>query len=324
MQPIVSILMTAYNAERFIDQSINSILNQTVSSFELIIINDGSTDNTSAIIHRYKNTDNRIKIINNPNNLFVPRSLNRGLEAAKGQFIAILDADDIALPHRIEIETHYLNQHPEVFLVAGKAQLVNQRGAIVCLHPAYKNLEKILPQRNVIVHSTIMFRNDKHHFYRPNMYYCLDYDLYLNLLSEGKQLHCLNQVVTKYRVLENSTSNSHSFHQHLFIQKCQLFYHQRINTGKDEYNIFNPSQILNQKVDKHYLLEQEIRLKFRTHNMKEARKLMRDYSKQHGYKNIYLLFYLSSFLPVRLLYALRRLKLNSHILRLNGKSKNYF
>ena len=110
--PKISVIMPAYNAERYIREAIDSILRQTWSDFELIIIDDGSTDSTAAIIAGY--TDNRIRFCPNAQNMGVAATLNRGLELACGAYVARMDADDISLPERFAKQAAYLDAHPNV------------------------------------------------------------------------------------------------------------------------------------------------------------------------------------------------------------------
>ncbi len=118
--------MPAYNAERYIREAIESILNQTFSDFELIVINDGSTDGTLECIRSFG--DERIKIINNKQNLGIIRSRNIGLQASRGEYIAKMDADDISLNTRLQRQVNYLDQHPEVAVIACKLAVMDESG----------------------------------------------------------------------------------------------------------------------------------------------------------------------------------------------------
>lgn len=121
-RPLVSIVMGAYNAEEFISQAIESILNQTYTNIEFIIIDDCSSDSTSSILSGYAEKDKRIKIISNSENKGLGYSLSLGMEIAKGEFIARMDADDISLPSRLETQVDYLLEHPEVGCVGTSAK----------------------------------------------------------------------------------------------------------------------------------------------------------------------------------------------------------
>ncbi len=110
--PKISVVLPVYNSEKYIAEAVQSILDQTFTDFELLIINDASTDGTLQILESFK--DDRLKIINNPTNLKVVKSLNKGLELAQGEFIARMDADDIAYPQRFEKQIAYFKKYPQV------------------------------------------------------------------------------------------------------------------------------------------------------------------------------------------------------------------
>ena len=112
---MVSIVMSVCNGERHLRRSVESILNQTLTDFEFIIVNDGSTDASPAILQSYDNS--RIVLLHNQKNRGLTYSLNRGLAAAKGEHIARMDADDIAMPRRLEKQVSFLGRHPGVGIV---------------------------------------------------------------------------------------------------------------------------------------------------------------------------------------------------------------
>ncbi|MBM6945113.1 MULTISPECIES: glycosyltransferase family 2 protein [Bacteroides] len=126
---LVSVVMPAYNAERFLREAIDSVLNQTYPNFELIIINDGSTDHTEEIILSY--SDSRIKYVRNEQNLKLIKTLNKGVELAQGKYIARMDADDISLPERFEEEVRYLEEHPDVDIVSCFPYDIDLRGKVL-------------------------------------------------------------------------------------------------------------------------------------------------------------------------------------------------
>jgi glycosyltransferase involved in cell wall biosynthesis len=108
----VTVLMPVYNGERFLAEAVDSVLRQTLRDFEMLIIDDGSSDGTADILARYR--DSRIRIVNNGRNLGLIATLNKGLDLARGALIARMDADDISLPRRLEVQHDYLRKHPEV------------------------------------------------------------------------------------------------------------------------------------------------------------------------------------------------------------------
>ena len=129
--PKISVIMSAYNSEKFISKSIDSILAQTFKNFELIIINDSSIDKTKDIIETYRKKDKRIKIICNRQNLGPAKSRNRALKIAKGEYIAIMDSDDVSLPKRLEVQYHFLENNPDIFLIGGGAIKINESGEVI-------------------------------------------------------------------------------------------------------------------------------------------------------------------------------------------------
>lgn len=113
--PIVSIIMPVYNAEQYIEEAIDSILNQTMSDWEMIIVNEATTtDSTNDIVTRYMKKDARIKLVSNERKLGISKSLNVGLRLAEGKYVARMDADDISLPNRLEEQVRYMDEHPEI------------------------------------------------------------------------------------------------------------------------------------------------------------------------------------------------------------------
>ena len=112
--PLVTIFMAVYNVENFIKDSLESILNQTYKNFEFLIVNDASTDHSSEILQLYEKKDKRIRVIHNKHNMGIPYTRNIGLKEANGKYIAIMDADDIALPFRIEKQVLFMENNPEI------------------------------------------------------------------------------------------------------------------------------------------------------------------------------------------------------------------
>lgn len=117
-QPLVSILMPCYNVEKYVEESLNSILNQTYRNMEIVVINDCSTDSTGEILERMAQQDSRIRLISNEENLKLIKTLNKGIKLCKGDYIARMDADDISLPARIEKEVRFLESHKDHDIVS--------------------------------------------------------------------------------------------------------------------------------------------------------------------------------------------------------------
>lgn len=245
--PEISVILSAYNAEKYIEKSLKSVLNQTYKNFEFIVINDCSTDNTLKIIKKIAETDYRIIIINNLLNEFVIESRNKGLRKAKGKYIAIIDADDIWLDDKLEKQLYDIENDKSIFLLSANAYEINENdqviGQVIRPHNIKESNQMILKE-NPFCHPSVLFKNEEY-LYRPKMYYTEEYDLYLRLFSDGKKLVHQRDILFKYRILQNSLSRKNkAIIQALFKQKAIYFYHERINTGKDSYDNFNPDDYL--------------------------------------------------------------------------------
>jgi len=185
----LTVLMSIYNSKDYLEEAITSILNQTMNDFEFLIINDGSTDNSSDIIASFKDT--RIKTIENPVNIGLTKSLNIGLKRATGSFIARQDADDISLPRRLEKQLSYLKTNPNIAVVGSWAKEIEADGAFL---REIKTADDPMVLRwrmlftNQIIHSTMMFRQKdilKLGGYNEEYRYSQDYDLWLKVLKKN-------------------------------------------------------------------------------------------------------------------------------------------
>ena len=203
--PKISVVMSVYNEEKFLDESIQSILNQTFKDFEFIIMNNNSEDNSLNIMKSYK--DKRIKIINNKKNLGAINSVNKGFKIAKGEYIAFFCGDDVSHPKRLEIEFNYLENNPYIFLVGSSAVYINENGKEIRRFRKYNNYKMLawrLRKSCSIIFPSIMFRNENVSL-DPNVLVD-DHNLYFNLLKRGKNLTNLPDFLIKYRVHAGSAS----------------------------------------------------------------------------------------------------------------------
>ena len=292
--------MAVYNSEKYLDESIQSILDQTFRNFELILINDCSTDNSLKIINKYVKKDKRIVIIDNKTNLGRPKARNKGLEIAKGKYIAILDSDDIALPDRLKIQYDFLEKNRDIFLVGSGAYNMDENGTITTKNKPLINSEDIrnkLSTHNCLYHPTIMFRN-KGFMYREKFVYTQDYDFYLILLSNDKKISNIFEPLIKYRINPNAITWSKKSKQKYFELKANEFYHQRLKYGKDEYDKFDPNEILSIDVENstdEFILKSEVEAKFKLNEFKEVRMFCKKYFRHYGFINKMSIYYLLSF-----------------------------
>ena len=120
----ISVVMAAYNGESYVGEAVDSILNQTEKSFELIVVNDGSTDNTKSILESI--SDSRLSIINLPINCGIATARNVGMACVKGDYLAVMDADDVSLPDRLAIQSQFLDQNPGIHILGCRTIRTNQ------------------------------------------------------------------------------------------------------------------------------------------------------------------------------------------------------
>jgi glycosyltransferase involved in cell wall biosynthesis len=232
--PIVSIIMPAYNENRNIDDSITSILLQTFRDFEFIVINDGSTDGTDEIIKKYMGWDDRIILIDHATNQGILKSLNDGLEASRGKYIARMDADDISAHVRLEKQVDFLDSHPDIGLLGSDAVYIDPVGnEIVRLkHPKDDLLIRwTIILCNTFFHPTVMMRSSvlKEHDlkYRQDSQFSEDYDLWLRMMEYTSAAN-LPIPLVYYRVNPESISSQKNLIQlekHIEISKAYIEEH---------------------------------------------------------------------------------------------------
>ncbi|QQS26904.1 glycosyltransferase [bacterium] len=207
--PLVSVVMSVYNGEKYLREAIDSILNQTFTDFEFIIINDGSTDNTLKIIKSYK--DPRIVLISRENK-GQALARNAGIALARGKYIAMMDADDISLPERFEKQVDYLEGHHDIGAVSSFVQNVDSSGKPIGAWEDDVNVKTPEQIRNTIAykncfsHAPTIFRakNIKHYQYR-NIKAAEDYELWLRMISDGIKLAKIPEFLYLYRQHDSST-----------------------------------------------------------------------------------------------------------------------
>ncbi len=235
----ISVVMPVYNAEKYIKQAVESILNQSFSDFEFIIINDGSTDGTLAILENYVKEDERIHLISRENKGLVA-TLNEGIDLAGSPLIARMDADDISLPHRFELQYIYLQENPDVVCVGGDAIIIDQYGRELTLLTTPYNDEalqqQILKGHGALFHPAVMYRTQvikKISGYQTDFYPAEDLDLWLRLGEKGK-LANLDIPVIKYRFLSDSISGKLAKQQYDAARAgCEAAWKRRGLVGQD-------------------------------------------------------------------------------------------
>lgn len=208
--------MTAFNAENFIAQAIESVLKQTYSNFEFIIVNDGSTDSTLKIIKEYALIDTRIELIDHPN-IGMGESLNKAIEIAKGDLIVRMDSDDIMMNNRIEEQIHYLHNNKNVAVLSCLAYYINERNEII--GKTFSDLKTVADCRKYyknneaigLLHPGVVFRKNiikELGGYRGKFWPAEDIDLWNRVVEEGYDIITLQIILMKYRIHNSSSITS--------------------------------------------------------------------------------------------------------------------
>lgn len=208
--PTVTVLMSAYNVEPYIGEAIKSVLAQSYTDFEIVIVEDGSTDRTRAVLNSFK--DKRIVKIFNSENKGLIYSLNLGLNAAKGKYIARFDSDDIMLPERLRLQTAYLEKHPKVDIVSGQTIVMHDYMRTgMFINPITKYGAEIgLLAKCTIAHNCVTFRADMIErlgmAYSDQYIYMEDYGLWANA-AEKMKMHISPRRFAVYRKYDGSTTD---------------------------------------------------------------------------------------------------------------------
>ncbi len=310
-RPKISVITSVYNDQAYLAQSIESILNQSESDFEFIIIDDGSTDNSLSIIESYQKKDSRIKLIRNNDNIGLTKSLNKGLHQAQGRYIARQDANDVSLTGRLAKQFNYLESHTDVFLCGSAISFIDDKGHLTPKKQkdylfSVEGVARALSNQNCFVHSTIFFRNEGIE-YREKFYYAQDYDFYLNLLSQNKKLVNLNEVLVHWRMDPKAISYRNRDKQILFAEKAKEFYQERIKNHSDSYDQFDPQMILNKEsveTNNSVVIEDRLKNHLKQGEFKAAKRLYNSQYKRLEKKNNTTLFWLFVHLPI--IYKLYR------------------
>jgi glycosyltransferase involved in cell wall biosynthesis len=214
MTPPVSVLMPVYNAARYLAEAVESVLGQTFTDFEFLIVDDGSTDRSRVILEQYAVRDSRIRLVSRPNTGYAV-ALNELLRLARGALVARMDADDVALPERLQRQLDYLRAHPDVVCVGSAVHLIDEGGRFLRdAHPGMESdeiQERALTGDCVLNHPSVMMRRapvEAVGGYHPEFEPAEDLDLWLRLGEVGR-LTNLPDVLMKYRQHTASFSERH-------------------------------------------------------------------------------------------------------------------
>lgn len=208
--PTLSIIIITYNTGEFISQAIRSVLYQTHKNFELIIINDGSTDNTKTIVEAFD--DSRIKYFENEKNEGIVYSRNKGLELAKGEYIGMLDADDIAYPEKFEKQIDFLEKNNDFGMIGSRVKFIDKNGKKLPGSWKLKASPEMIPSimlfKNYFLQSAVLYRREcvRQYSFKTDFKIGEDYLIWFDILKKWKAWN-LQQYLVDYRIHNESITN---------------------------------------------------------------------------------------------------------------------
>lgn len=225
--PTVSVLLCVYNGERYLREAVDSILAQTWTDFEFVIVDDASTDKTPAILDSYR--DGRIVRYRNAENIGLTKSLNRGLEICRGEYVARIDADDVSLPDRLARQVAFLAEHPEITVLGTWTTEIDEHGGEIGAFEVAPDADYVaweLTWRNVVYPSSVLMRRAPVAAlcgYDARVPYAQDHDLWTRVIMAGGKAALLPERLTRYRRTAGQITCTHASEQ----DECGLGVRQR-------------------------------------------------------------------------------------------------
>jgi len=252
--------MSVYNGEKHLREAIDSILNQTFTDFEFIIINDGSTDHTKQILESY--SDPRIRLLHHEN-LGLTKSLNKGLKIATGEYIARMDADDISFSERLNCQVEFLYKNPEIGLVGTHALFIDQKDREIQIWKTpetHSEIESMLKFGNSFCHGSVLFKKeclDIVGYYREEFKYAQDYDYWLRISERFKTAN-INRVLYKNRRTTDTISRKNLSEQLNYHLLAQQLAKERRQKGADSLKHINTENVRSELIKKYNMSKFEI------------------------------------------------------------------
>jgi glycosyltransferase involved in cell wall biosynthesis len=238
----VSVVMSVFNGGSYLKAAIESVLAQSLSPFEFVIVDDGSTDGSNRIIREFARNHSNIVLIEQENR-GLPAALNRGIEQAQHNLIARMDADDIMMPMRLERQLSFLEQHPDVSVACSHIHLINKDGLVRGISkPQFPPADRIsIEPRSFLAfsHSSVMMKKQdvlSAGGYRDEFFYAEDQDLWARLIVRGCRIAVQPEFLMMHRVYSSSVSMRNLARQHLL---CDLVYSnlKRSMAGQEELSL---------------------------------------------------------------------------------------
>lgn len=239
--PLITILMSVYNNELYLEEAIASILTQTYSHFEFLIFNDGSEDGSSSIISSFN--DNRIKYFDyNENEGFIPR-LNFGIKQAAGKYICRMDPDDVALPHRLQFQVTYLEKHSQIAVCGTMCKAIGDKNDLITRPLENEDIKIFMLNHSPHMHPTVMIRKDVLHesqiLYDEKFFPADDYAMWFEISKKFKMSN-LPEVLLNYRIHNSQISTVKRIEQRAscnLVRIAQIKYY-GFNLAEDEIIAF--------------------------------------------------------------------------------------
>ena len=239
MKPDISVIMSVYNGETYLKEAIESVRNQTFKNWELIVINDCSTDSTSEILAEFASRDERIKVHTNEVNLKLPTSLNKAISLSTGKYIARMDADDICLPDRLEKQYKFMEENSDVAL--SSCRFMTVRNGVYMSGGAggrcdFQALKAMLLVANPILHPGVIAKADvmKKFNYDTSLTCTEDLELWTRMVMGNQKIQILPECLLIYRLHDKQITSTTLQRQHTEVMKIQQKYYASLLQKMDE------------------------------------------------------------------------------------------
>lgn len=223
-RPAVSVIMSVYNTERFLPLAIESILHQSFNNFEFIIVNDGSTDRSGAILDTYARRDKRLRIIHQ-HNTGISKALNKAIEFSRGALLARQDPDDISLPNRLLKQINYFKKRPSVDVLGSCNFVIGENGRIIACYYRPLSFEAIkadISSYNPLCHGSVMMRKEAVMdvgLYNSDFDKAEDLELWMRMISARKRLENMPDFLYCWRTHSKSVAGSSRNYQKEVVKK---------------------------------------------------------------------------------------------------------
>jgi glycosyltransferase involved in cell wall biosynthesis len=248
-RPEVSVIMPVLNGERYLNEAVDSILDQSFRDFEFIIINDGSVDNTSKILDSY--SDDRIRLVQRENRGFA-YSLNEAIQLAKGKYVARMDADDVALENRLQLQYEFMESYPGVDILGGQADIIDEYGRLIgeMRKPvSWPNISKYIKYACPLCHPTYFVGEHVYDIIKGyrNIPPVEDYDFLFRAFEKGCVMRNLPEKILKYRKTNNSMTANNFLRTVTLTSQVQKLHVLRVNSKPGEDKIVSVLKNYNKK-----------------------------------------------------------------------------